>query len=940
MMTSFRRFAHVALATAIVGLVLLAGVLLLSGRDGRAPGDDGPAVPRLDPRLAELLAAGDDPDLVAHCRARGEATVRRGVAAVHAAILRSSPADRARLLPWLVRLGTIHDSEYGVGGGLLEAQVLARLDHAVLDSARHMLEERGRFMSDPAVGDAGRVRRLEPMVAFTGRHGLDMELAVLESSLAACYAALGEPDSQRDHLRRALVASRRGDVAMMTCQLLGELSQVFFETGQRDSAEHYLDLMERRARRSRIAVHATRAQMFRASYALADGRVGAAHLHLREARRQCVELQGGRDELRAIGGLARFYAELGCWRIVDRLTAQGELLASDIGLADDEHALLMLRLLEAESHDASGRLERALELTASVVDRLARRPHRTAYLTAMRLQAVLLLRDGQAARALAVVENGLHLARRDHVVRMERSLLLRSAVALSRLGRLTAACDRLAEARALPVVSDLLPRGDAAAEARLDLALARAQHGDGSELAAAVARAIARIERTMTACTGSAHDYLNLQEMDPLRWDAHDLVADDAAAGVLLDLAWRGLAAADRELLARARAAAADATTAREWLERWSTVLNGGPFAAHQRRLARTGATHLLYVVRPAGVVRWRVDAAGCTRDDLDVAPHELRTRVSAIAGRLSRPPRRGVAGPAATDPPVDLATLAADLLPADLRATLVAPRAKGPRLLLTLDDALQRLPLAALDLDPGPGHAPLGAHAAICHLRYCRAPTWSDAGGTALVVADPQTSPVLRRAVPGLDALPGARRQARRLLARWPGAWFLTADAATRENLMSHWERAERIAFAGHVVRDAEAPYLSYLPLAGATDGRIEDAMLEVSDVLGADLSRCRVALLAGCASGAPYVEGGTVAPGLGEAFLDAGCGTVVQTLWGMDDAAAERFGAAFADHVVSWDDPWSLAEALRAARAAASRSAGSHPFHWAPYRIVTTLP
>jgi hypothetical protein len=553
---------------------------------------------------------------------------------------------------------------------------------------------------------------------------------------------------------------------------------------------------------------------------------------------------------------------------------------------------------------------------------------------------VVLLRDGQAARALAVAEDGLLLAQRDHVVRMERSLLLQSAVALSRLGRLTAACDRLAEARALPAVSDLPPRGDAVAEARLDLALVRALHGDGPELAAAVARAVARIERMMTACGGSAHDYLNLQEMDPLRWDAHDLVADDAAAGVLLDLAWRGLAAADGEHLARARTAAADATTAREWLERWSTTLNGGPLAAHQRRLARIDATHLLYVVRPAGVVRWRIDAAGCTRDDLDVTPHRLRARISTVAGRLSTPPRSGAAAGAAADPPAALAALAADLLPADLRATLESSRGKAPRLLLTLDDALQRLPLAALDLDPGPGHAPLGAHAAICHLRYRRSRTWPDAAGTALVVADPQASPALRRAVPGLEALPGARRQARHLLAQWPGAWFLTADAATRENLLDCWERAERIAFAGHVVRDAEAPYLSYLPLAGAVDGRIEDAMLEVSDVLGADLSRCRVAVLAGCASGAPYVEGGTVAPGLGEAFLDAGCGTVLQTLWGVDDVAAERFGAELARHVASWDDPWSLAEALRLVRADARRSTSAHPFHWAPYRIVTTLP
>jgi CHAT domain-containing protein len=84
--------------------------------------------------------------------------------------------------------------------------------------------------------------------------------------------------------------------------------------------------------------------------------------------------------------------------------------------------------------------------------------------------------------------------------------------------------------------------------------------------------------------------------------------------------------------------------------------------------------------------------------------------------------------------------------------------------------------------------------------------------------------------------------------------------------------------------------------------------------------------------------VEGGTVAPGLGEAFLDAGCRTVVQTLWELDDEMSLRFSRRFLAAVGDWSDPWDLAAALRHARREQRRLAGDDPFHWGPYQVVTT--
>ena len=83
-------------------------------------------------------------------------------------------------------------------------------------------------------------------------------------------------------------------------------------------------------------------------------------------------------------------------------------------------------------------------------------------------------------------------------------------------------------------------------------------------------------------------------------------------------------------------------------------------------------------------------------------------------------------------------------------------------------------------------------------------------------------------------------------------------------------------------------------------------------------------------------------MAPGLGDAFLDAGCRTTVQTFWRVGDETSQELMGAFADRAAEGGGPDALARALRGARASVRRAdpASAHPFYWAAHHVVTTDP
>jgi CHAT domain-containing protein len=72
--------------------------------------------------------------------------------------------------------------------------------------------------------------------------------------------------------------------------------------------------------------------------------------------------------------------------------------------------------------------------------------------------------------------------------------------------------------------------------------------------------------------------------------------------------------------------------------------------------------------------------------------------------------------------------------------------------------------------------------------------------------------------------------------------------------------------------------------------------------------------------------------APGLGEAFLDAGASAVVQTRWEIDDEAAHDLMASFSRRCAQGESPVAALNAVKRE----ARDAGVAPFQWAAYSVA----
>jgi CHAT domain-containing protein len=114
-----------------------------------------------------------------------------------------------------------------------------------------------------------------------------------------------------------------------------------------------------------------------------------------------------------------------------------------------------------------------------------------------------------------------------------------------------------------------------------------------------------------------------------------------------------------------------------------------------------------------------------------------------------------------------------------------------------------------------------------------------------------------------------------------------------------------------------------------------IEGEYLEIADVLGANLERCRLVVLSGCASGVSRPFAGPAGPSLAGAFLDAGARAAIRTAWPVrDDHAASLMG----EFIRLWKvDGIPAARALNEAkrRQMLGRHGYRHPVSWAAYAM-----
>jgi CHAT domain-containing protein len=186
----------------------------------------------------------------------------------------------------------------------------------------------------------------------------------------------------------------------------------------------------------------------------------------------------------------------------------------------------------------------------------------------------------------------------------------------------------------------------------------------------------------------------------------------------------------------------------------------------------------------------------------------------------------------------------------------------------------------------------------------------------------------------PRPDALPASRREVA-FIERRTSARVLLGPSATEAAFRRDAPSSRVIHLATIGVLNKSNPLFSFVQMEPA-DG--DDGRLEVHEVFGIDLgadlvvlSACQTGLGSGAVSDVPAGDDWV---GLTRAFLHAGAGHVVATLWAVDDWATAALMEQFYERYGSYGDP--AAALAGAQRALLTQHATMHPFYWAGFTAV----
>lgn len=176
------------------------------------------------------------------------------------------------------------------------------------------------------------------------------------------------------------------------------------------------------------------------------------------------------------------------------------------------------------------------------------------------------------------------------------------------------------------------------------------------------------------------------------------------------------------------------------------------------------------------------------------------------------------------------------------------------------------------------------------------------------------------------MPLLPDARQEAENVCSLSRRSVLLEGPQATLSEVRNRLEAAEVFHFAGHGYGGEGGGLI----LRGGDGG---PALLTASEIQDLHLSRCRLAVLSGCATGSGERDGPGDPQSLVRAFLHAGAREVVASLWNLDSAATQVFMREFYTAMFSGAP---ADQSLRRA-AAAVRAHGEyrHPYYWAGLQV-----
>lgn len=199
---------------------------------------------------------------------------------------------------------------------------------------------------------------------------------------------------------------------------------------------------------------------------------------------------------------------------------------------------------------------------------------------------------------------------------------------------------------------------------------------------------------------------------------------------------------------------------------------------------------------------------------------------------------------------------------------------------------------------------------------------------GKALIVGDPAFDTMR---FPHLERLPEAREESRAVADLYRPATLLTDTSATGTRFLAEAPNARLIHLATHAVVDSRRPSNSVLLFVPSP----ANGTVSLSQIRSLPLRSDSVVVLAGCRTA---VRGVASVSSFANAFLSAGAGTVIGTLWNVDDDAARALGIRLHERLAAGQSP---AVALRDTQIAllhASDPALNDPRSWGAFEVVGT--
>jgi CHAT domain-containing protein len=180
----------------------------------------------------------------------------------------------------------------------------------------------------------------------------------------------------------------------------------------------------------------------------------------------------------------------------------------------------------------------------------------------------------------------------------------------------------------------------------------------------------------------------------------------------------------------------------------------------------------------------------------------------------------------------------------------------------------------------------------------------------------------------PGLD-LPHAQAEVEIIKAVFPATSVMVRKDASEANTKSRIGAYDIVHFACHGEYRPEQPIQSCLLL---SPGAGEDGRLAAEEIFDMQL-KADLVVMSACRTAMGKIHRGDEIVGFTRAFLYAGAGSVLGSLWDISDDATAVFMQNFYRNIRAAGK----AEALRSAQLAMIRSGDySHPFYWAAFNLT----